>query len=115
VTGPVAGVAGDGLAAAVNELEVAGGELVGEPGPSQQFRVPDGNIYELWTQHHGRRPPVPGGAWPRGAPFGPRTTSSSTGQQLVTTLRGKPRAALTCSAVAEKAALEPVHTLSIPA
>jgi hypothetical protein len=38
------------LAAAVAELQAAGIELLGEPGPSwQHFRGPDGNVYELVT------------------------------------------------------------------
>jgi catechol 2,3-dioxygenase-like lactoylglutathione lyase family enzyme len=49
-TGPVGGFAVRDLPAAVERLKAAGVELVGEPGPSwQQFRGPDGNIYELVT------------------------------------------------------------------
>jgi catechol 2,3-dioxygenase-like lactoylglutathione lyase family enzyme len=49
-TGPVAGFAVDDLPAAVAELQAAGVELLGEPGPSwQHFRGPDGNVYELVT------------------------------------------------------------------
>jgi catechol 2,3-dioxygenase-like lactoylglutathione lyase family enzyme len=48
VTGPVAGFAVEDLASAVGELRSEGIELVGEPGPTwQQFRAPDGNVYEL--------------------------------------------------------------------
>lgn len=47
-TGPVVGFAVRDLKAAVAELEVAGVELLGEAGPTwQQFRAPDGNVYEL--------------------------------------------------------------------
>lgn len=47
-TGPVAGFAVRDFAAAVAELRAAGVELLGEPGPTwQQFRGPDGNVYEL--------------------------------------------------------------------
>lgn len=47
-TGPVVGFAVAGLTAAVEELRVAGVELVGEPGPTwQHVRGPDGNVYEL--------------------------------------------------------------------
>ena len=47
-TGPVAGFAVRDLPAAVTELERAGIELLGEPGPTwQHFRGPDGNVYEL--------------------------------------------------------------------
>ncbi|MEV4313797.1 VOC family protein [Actinocrispum sp. NPDC049592] len=47
-TGPVAGFAVRDLPAAVAELEQAGVELLGEPGPTwQHFRGPDGNVYEL--------------------------------------------------------------------
>lgn len=36
------------LPSAVDELRAAGAELLGEPGPTwQQFRGPDGNVYEL--------------------------------------------------------------------
>jgi catechol 2,3-dioxygenase-like lactoylglutathione lyase family enzyme len=49
-TGPVAGFAVRDLSAAVAELRTVGIELCGEPGPTwQQFRGPDGNIYELVT------------------------------------------------------------------
>ncbi|WP_394619701.1 VOC family protein [Lentzea sp. JNUCC 0626] len=48
VTGPVAGFAVRDLPAAVAELEAAGVELLGVPGPTwQHFRGPDGNVYEL--------------------------------------------------------------------
>lgn len=48
VTGPVVGFEVTDLAEAVAELEEAGIELVGEPGPTwQHFRGPDGNVYEL--------------------------------------------------------------------
>lgn len=47
-TGPVVGFAVRDLKAAVAELEAAGVELLGEAGPTwQQFRAPDGNVYEL--------------------------------------------------------------------
>jgi len=47
-TGPVVGFAVRDLAAAVDELRLAGVELLGEPGPTwQHFRGPDGNVYEL--------------------------------------------------------------------
>jgi catechol 2,3-dioxygenase-like lactoylglutathione lyase family enzyme len=47
-TGPVAGFAVRDLAAATEELRVAGVELLGEPGESwQHFRGPDGHVYEL--------------------------------------------------------------------
>ncbi len=47
-TGPVVGFAVRDLAGAVEELQEAGVELLGEPGPTwQQFRGPDGNVYEL--------------------------------------------------------------------
>ena len=46
--GPVAGFEVNDLAAAVEELRVAGIELLGEPGPTwQHFRGPDRNVYEL--------------------------------------------------------------------
>ena len=46
--GPVAGFEVNALAAAVEELRVAGIELLGEPGPTwQHFRGPDRNVYEL--------------------------------------------------------------------
>lgn len=48
--GPVVGFAVRDLPAAVDELRRAGVELLGEPGPTwQQFRGPDGNVYELVT------------------------------------------------------------------
>jgi catechol 2,3-dioxygenase-like lactoylglutathione lyase family enzyme len=48
VTGPVPGFVVDNLVSAVAELRAAGIELAGDPGPAwQQFRGPDGNIYEL--------------------------------------------------------------------
>lgn len=47
-TGPVVGFAVRDLDGAVAELRAAGVELIGEHGPTwQQFRAPDGNIYEL--------------------------------------------------------------------
>lgn len=47
-TGPVVGFEVTNLAEAVAELEEAGIELLGDPGPSwQHFRGPDGNVYEL--------------------------------------------------------------------
>jgi catechol 2,3-dioxygenase-like lactoylglutathione lyase family enzyme len=47
-TGPVAGFAVRDLPAAVDELRAAGIELLGQAGPTwQQFRAPDGNVYEL--------------------------------------------------------------------
>jgi catechol 2,3-dioxygenase-like lactoylglutathione lyase family enzyme len=47
-TGPVAGFAVRDFSAAVQELRAAGVELIGDPGPTwQQFRGPDGNVYEL--------------------------------------------------------------------
>lgn len=47
-TGPVVGFSVHDLPGAVAELEAAGVELLGEPGPTwQQFRGPDGNVYEL--------------------------------------------------------------------
>lgn len=47
-TGPVVGFAVRDLPAAVDELQAAGIELLGEAGPTwQQFRAPDGNVYEL--------------------------------------------------------------------
>jgi catechol 2,3-dioxygenase-like lactoylglutathione lyase family enzyme len=47
-TGPVAGFAVRDLPGAVNELNTAGIELLGDPGPTwQHFRGPDGNVYEL--------------------------------------------------------------------
>ena len=47
-TGPVVGFAVRDLLAAVDELRLAGIELLGEPGPTwQHFRGPDGNVYEL--------------------------------------------------------------------
>jgi len=47
-TGPVVGFAVRDLHGAVEELRRAGVELLGEPGPTwQQFRGPDGNVYEL--------------------------------------------------------------------
>ncbi len=47
-TGPVVGFAVTDLPQAVTELQEAGIELVGEPGPRwQHFRGPDGNVYEL--------------------------------------------------------------------
>ncbi|MDN5766106.1 MAG: VOC family protein [Humibacillus sp.] len=47
-TGPVVGFAVRDLPGAVLELSEAGIELVGEPGPTwQQFRGPDGNVYQL--------------------------------------------------------------------
>jgi catechol 2,3-dioxygenase-like lactoylglutathione lyase family enzyme len=47
-TGPVVGFAVRDLAKAVEELQKAGTELLGQPGPSwQHFRGPDGNVYEL--------------------------------------------------------------------
>lgn len=47
-TGPVVGFAVSDLRNAVDELQLAGIELLGEPGPTwQQFRGPDGNVYEL--------------------------------------------------------------------
>ncbi|MEV6235473.1 VOC family protein [Lentzea sp. NPDC051838] len=50
-TGPVTGFAVDDLPAAVAELEAAGVEMLGEPGPTwQHFRGPDGNVYELVTR-----------------------------------------------------------------
>jgi predicted enzyme related to lactoylglutathione lyase len=49
-TGPVVDFAVRDLPAAVDELRRAGIELLGEPGPTlQQFRGPDGNVYELVT------------------------------------------------------------------
>jgi catechol 2,3-dioxygenase-like lactoylglutathione lyase family enzyme len=46
--GPVVGFAVRDLPAAVRELQDAGVELLGEPGPTwQHFRGPDGNVYEL--------------------------------------------------------------------
>ncbi len=48
--GPVVGFVVTNLAAAVQELRASGVELLGEPGPTwQQFRGPDGNVYELTT------------------------------------------------------------------
>lgn len=47
-TGPVVGFAVRNLPEAVDELRDAGIELLGEAGPTwQQFRGPDGNVYEL--------------------------------------------------------------------
>ncbi len=47
-SGPVVGFAVSDLPAAVAELRSAGVELLGEPGPTwQNFRGPDGNVYEL--------------------------------------------------------------------
>jgi catechol 2,3-dioxygenase-like lactoylglutathione lyase family enzyme len=47
-SGPVVGFAVADLPTAVAELRAAGIELLGEPGPTwQQFRGPDGNVYEL--------------------------------------------------------------------
>jgi catechol 2,3-dioxygenase-like lactoylglutathione lyase family enzyme len=47
-TGPVVGFAVSDLDAAVAELLDAGVELLGRGGPTwQQFRAPDGNVYEL--------------------------------------------------------------------
>ncbi len=47
-TGPVVGFAVEDLPSAVAELQAAGIELLGEPGPTwQHFRGPDGNVYEL--------------------------------------------------------------------
>lgn len=47
-TGPVVGFAVRDLPSAVQELRDAGIELLGEPGLTwQQFRAPDGNVYEL--------------------------------------------------------------------
>lgn len=47
-TGPVVGFAVADLPEAVRELQAAGVELLGEPGPTwQHFRGPDGNVYEL--------------------------------------------------------------------
>ncbi|MFC6707243.1 VOC family protein [Flexivirga alba] len=49
-TGPVVGFAVRDLDAAVAELRAAGVDLLGDGGPSwQQFRAPDGNVYELVT------------------------------------------------------------------
>jgi catechol 2,3-dioxygenase-like lactoylglutathione lyase family enzyme len=51
---PVAGFAVRDLTAAVSELRVLGIELLGEPGPTwQQFRAPDGNVYELVSHDTG--------------------------------------------------------------
>jgi catechol 2,3-dioxygenase-like lactoylglutathione lyase family enzyme len=53
-TGPVAGFAVRDLPAAVEELEAAGVELLGEAGPTwQHFRGPDGNVYELVADPRG--------------------------------------------------------------
>lgn len=47
-TGPVVDFAVRNLPEAVDELRDAGIELLGEAGPTwQQFRGPDGNVYEL--------------------------------------------------------------------
>lgn len=47
-TGPVVGFAVCDLDGAVAELRAAGVELLGDSGPTwQQFRAPDGNVYEL--------------------------------------------------------------------
>lgn len=47
-SGPVVGFAVADLPTAVAELRAAGIELLGEAGPTwQQFRGPDGNVYEL--------------------------------------------------------------------
>jgi len=47
-TGPVVGFAVRDLKSAVAELQAAGVELLGQRGPTwQQFRGPDGNVYEL--------------------------------------------------------------------
>lgn len=47
-TGPVVGFTVCDLPRAVEELRAAGVELLGEPRPTwQQFRGPDGNVYEL--------------------------------------------------------------------
>ena len=54
-TGPVVGLKVADLPAAVAELEAAGVELLGEPGPTwQHFRGPDGNVYELVAEHDER-------------------------------------------------------------
>lgn len=54
--GPVVGFVVTNLKAAVEELMAAGVELLGEPGPTwQQFRGPDGNVYELTTAAAGSR------------------------------------------------------------
>jgi hypothetical protein len=51
-TGPVGGFAVRDLPAAVEHLKAAGVELLGAAGPSwQQFRGPDGNVYELVEPH----------------------------------------------------------------
>jgi catechol 2,3-dioxygenase-like lactoylglutathione lyase family enzyme len=47
-TGPVVGFAVSDLDGAIAELRAAGVELLGQGGPTwQQFRGPDGNVYEL--------------------------------------------------------------------
>ncbi|RNI17278.1 hypothetical protein EFY87_19335 [Flexivirga caeni] len=47
-TGPVVGFAVRDLAAAVEELRIAGAELLGGAGPTwQHFRGPDGTVDEL--------------------------------------------------------------------
>ncbi|MCU1443612.1 MAG: hypothetical protein JWQ59_1762 [Cryobacterium sp.] len=47
-TGPVIGFTVSDLPGAVTELQAAGVELLGKPGPTwQHFRGPDGNVYEV--------------------------------------------------------------------